>query len=274
MMKKGYRHLLLLWLLFFAAAGCTQQAASDDEVMRLKQEVARLQAENEALKKQAATLAPSPQAAPTAASFTDIKGLFAEQAISNMTALGVFDQTSGEFHPNDPIKRTEFVRWLVKANNVYFKDNPDQQIRLAESGTAQFEDVPPSHPDFRYIQGMANAGYVIGYDSSHFKPDKSLTREEMIAIKEGRDQKGVPFKNSGLSMVETAWHFSDTKDISPKYADAIYSESMNQAKNIQRVYGSIKAFSPKKAVTRAEAALCLERIGDNVWGSASKALGK
>src|SRR5579864_2326301 len=149
----------------------------------------------------AATQAPAPSSPPpatpaapapaAAAAFTDIGGIFAEQTIKDMASLGVFDSTGGEFKPNAPITRAEFVRWLVKANNAYYKDTPDQQIRAAESGTPTFVDMPATNPDFKYIQGMANAGYVIGTDATHFPPDRPITREEMIAIKASRDEHGT-----------------------------------------------------------------------------------
>lgn len=277
----------------------------NQEVARLNEELLRLTNENQKLKEEAAFIPASAKSAqntsnaeqkntktinavtPDAASsgvvspgtvspsmFIDVKGLEAERAILYLAALDILDSNSGKFKPHEPVTRREFARWLVKANNKYFKDNPQQQIHLAETGDAKFADIKQDDPDFKYIQGMANAGFVIGYDETHFKPDKVLSREEMIAIKQGLDQSGIPFKNQGLSMVETAWHFSDTNEISKKYADAVYNEYMNKAKNISRVYGTLKALSPKKSVTRGEAAICLERIGDNVWSTAGKALGK
>lgn len=212
---------------------------------------------------------PAGQAAATV-SFTDIKGIYAEQVIKDMGALGIFGSTTGEFRPNVPITRAEFVRWLVKANNVYYQDRPGEQIRLAESTDATFVDIPATHPDFKSIQGMANAGYVIGIDEKHFAPDRPITREEMISIKVGRDAKGErPVGNNRPS-------FSDVDKISKIYWDAVYYDDKAAAShNIERVWGPLKAFGPQKQVTRGEAALCLSVFdGNTPHVSAAQSVGR
>jgi hypothetical protein len=103
---------------------------------------------------------------------------------------------------------------------------------------------------------------VIGYDKTTFRPDKALSREELIAIKCGLDQGGVQYKNQGYDEVSRVWNWTDVRKISPQYLDAIYSEHFNDAKNVDRAFGAVKLFRPQQAVTRGEAAICLWRIGD------------
>jgi hypothetical protein len=210
------------------------------------------------------------QSAPSG--FTDIRGIFAEQAIKDMAALRIFDSTTGQFKPNAPITRAEFVRWLVKANNAYYKDAPDQQIRLAESGKATFVDVPTTYPDFKYIQGMANAGYVIGTDATHFTPQRAITREEMIAIKASRDESGQNMQPTDIMFI----HYTDAAKISKVYTGAIHEDSsVRTSHNIARVWGTIKTFNPQMPVTRAEAALCLSVFGGEIPEvTAAKASGR
>lgn len=219
---------------------------------------------------------PSQAAAPSwpvAVSFTDISGINAEQAIKDMAALGIFESTTGEFKPRDPITRAEFVRWLVTADNIYYKDAPKEQIRLAESDEATFVDVPATRPDFKYIQGMANAGYVIGVDKTHFAPDRPITREEMIAIKIGRDTRGTtgPGDPSGLP-------YTDKMKVNRIYAAAVdRASSVFSTQDIGRIWGSIKTFNPQKVVTRAEAAVCLSAFGwtgQTPFVNAAKAAGR
>jgi hypothetical protein len=172
--------------------------------------------------------------------------------------LGVFDNPEGAFNPNQPITRAEFVRWLVKANNAIFAAIPEKQIRVAESDEATFPDVPATHPDFQYIQGMANSGIAVGYDEKTFKPDQLLTREEMISIKDGLDHGAVKrtFINKGLIS-----QFSDYEQISSRFVGSIVRDSIPSDSNIGRTFGPIKAFQPKSPVTRAEAATCISVIG-------------
>jgi hypothetical protein len=134
--------------------------------------------------------------------------------------------------------------------------------------------VPPSNPDYKYIQALANAGFVIGIDPRHFAPDQNLTREQLVAIKVGVDLGGDPYKNSGLGDVKVVYPFSDVDQISKRYYDAFYGDDFDGSKNIPRIWGNIKTFQPQRSVTRAEAALALDKVGNYSPGSAEKTLGK
>ena len=85
----------------------------------------------------AAALAPTAAAAPAATvtpaasvRFSDIGGNFAAAAITQEAALGLFGSKSGAFKPDATLTRAQYVDWLVTANNIYFKDTPQGQIRL------------------------------------------------------------------------------------------------------------------------------------------------
>jgi hypothetical protein len=219
----------------------------------------------------AGTLLPSstPAVAVKQVTFTDIKGDFGQQAIQDEAALGILDSTSGAFKPNAPITRAQFIRWLVKADNIYFKDAVSKQIRLARTGPALFVDVPVSNPDFQYIQGLANAGYVIGIDKTHFAPNRPLTREELLAIKAPVDEGGNIKPYPGI---ELYLNYSDLHKINPQYMTAIHEDdSVRTTRNIARIWGTLKGLSPKKQVTRSEAAIAIWEIND---GNAAVAMGR
>jgi hypothetical protein len=192
-----------------------------------------------------------------APSFTDIAGIDGEQDIKDVAALGVLDTNGGSFDPDKPVTRATYVRWLVKTNNVYYADSDKYKIHLAsanDSGT--FVDLPPTDPDFKYVQGMANAGYVVGVDKTHFAPNQPITREQMIAIKVQIDQAG-PTDPGDKQFTP----FSDKADIDQGYVGEINEDgSVRTSNNISRIWGNIKVFHPKKSVTRAEAAVSLSKI--------------
>ncbi|HET9392930.1 MAG TPA: S-layer homology domain-containing protein [Candidatus Rubrimentiphilum sp.] len=219
-----------------------------------------------------ATATPTPN--PTAVvKFTDISGIFAEPAIKQEATLGVFETTSGKFNPYNTVPRSEYVRWLVLANNIYFKGQPDKQIRLAEANSSQsFVDVPKSNPDFKYIQGMANSGFVIGIDKNHFAPDRPLTREEMIAILMSRDANSSPLPKAGPP---STWNyaagggtlsvdFTDRDKVSKPYWGAFQLNNgwgnSYALQEVKRIYGNTKIFDPLKPVTRADVAVALQVI--------------
>jgi len=225
---------------------------------------------------QAAPNSPAPVAtqAPSAgasSSFTDLANYDGAQRIEDLAALGVFDSNSGAFRPNDPITRADFVRWLVKAHNAIIKD-PASRIRLAQGTTATFADVPPGNADFPYIQGLTNAGYVIGVDPTHFAPAKHLTREQMIFVKAAVDE-GHTIVTAGHGASEL--QFSDKGRIGQKYLGAVYEDSTaGTTENFQRVYGRSSLFHPQAAVTRGEAAVALSVMKGEWPVSAASVFGR
>jgi hypothetical protein len=194
--------------------------------------------------------------------FADIAGKFGEEQISNLKALKVFEPLEGNFEPLRPVTRAEFVRWLVRTNNAI--SGPDQQIRVADQGTqATFSDVPANHPDFSYIQGLADAGYSIGYKDKTFRPDRILTREEMIGIKGPLDYGS----HEGAYQHGPTDHWADAKKISKDYWNTLNNEAGAGEPNVKRIYGQIKSLTPQKQVTRAEAAVCVWKIKDKTAGT-------
>jgi len=276
---------VLLLACFFLVSGCKRENPVDkqlqEEINRLQEENSRLKSEVEILKVQQSNPAdqtsPSPTpvatSSPTLVTFEDVKGSFGEKEINQLAQLDVFETKTGKFNPQQPITRAEFVRWLVRANNTIFAGSPDKVLRLPETGKATFSDVPPTHPDFRYIQGMADAGFVIGDDQKTFKPNQILTREQMIAIKAGLDHRVAIDAYTGAP--PGGW--TDSDKISKKYWPALYFESLGQNNaNIGRIFGTIKTFKPQAPVTKAEAAVCISAIGDNssIFATAEEVLQK
>jgi hypothetical protein len=230
----------------------------------------------------AAVATPTPTPNPTASvHYTDIAGIYAESAIKQEAQLGVFgNATSGKFNPYGTLPRADYVRWLVIANNTYFRTQPDKQIRLAEANSDQsFVDVPKSNPDFKYIQGMVNSGFVIGIDKKHFAPSRPLTREEMVAILMSRDANSSPLPNAGPP---STWNYSsgggtlsvdftDRDKVSKPYWGAFqlnngWGNSL-ALQEIKRIYGNTKIFYPQKTVTRGDAAVALQVIDQKNAGS-------
>lgn len=280
--EKKVRLLLLLVLLLagsFGVSGCKKDEDDNDQrekqlqaqIDKLQDENIRLMSQNEMLElklsKPGADTTPSPVAvakkSPAPVTFEDVKGVFAEKEIIQLAQLGIFDTTSGKFNPQAPITRAEFVRWLVRANNAIFAASPDKTLRLPETGKATFSDVPPTHPDFRYIQGMTNAGFVIGNDAKTFNPNQILTREQMLAIKVALDHRVAIDRYTGGA--PGGW--TDSNKISKQYWPAVYVESVFQNNaNVGRTFGTIKTLKPQAPVTRGEAAVCISAIGNNLSG--------
>ncbi len=203
-----------------------------------------------------------------AIAFSDIADIPNKEMIDDLSRLHVFDDlaaaassdTKALFKPLQSVTRGEYVTWLYRAHNAI--KTPDKQLRFAPQVTQQFSDTPPSHPAYKYIQAIANAGYSIGYKDGTFRPDKPLTREEMMGIKVGLDVgKDIP---PYRSQMEAVWKYSDGKSVDERFTGFIeqdYYVSGPLGSNTQRAFGKIGTFKPKQAVLRYEAAGTLWQQG-------------
>lgn len=192
--------------------------------------------------------------------FIDLEESPTKEMIEQLSELGVFDGMEDKFFPNKEIKRAEYIEWLFKAYN---KLQPvSKQIRFAPQAEPFFSDVPASHPQYKYIQALANAGYSVGFEDGTFKPEKALTREELLGIKVGVDiGKTLP---PWRSQMESVWKFSDSKDVAERFTGYVHQDfyvSGPHGSNMQRAFGSIGTFQPKKPVLRYEAAGTLWQMG-------------
>ena len=214
--------------------------------------------------------------------FTDVDGVQGQKEIVALAQLGVLDATSGPFHPNDPVKRRDFVRWLFKTNNAVWADQPSRQVHAADAGAqSSFSDLPSSDPDFRYVQGLSDAGIAVGFPDKSFKADQPLTREQMIAIKSGLDRGGVD-KSYATDVSYARYNLPPWKDkdkIAKTYAGAVATDVQDDPKdgspkidNIGRTFGAIAMFRPQQPVTRAQAAVVLNVIGAHERFAASRSV--
>jgi len=227
---------------------------------------------------ESAEASPSPGfvSAPTVSvSFIDLGGNLHAAAITALGELGVLDSTTGPFNPDAPVKRRDFVRWLFKTNNALFANSPSHQIHPARSDEKPaFKDLPPTDPDFQYVQGMNDAAIAVGFPDGAFRADQPITREQAIAVKSLLDHGGLRDTFSGRNILYLRNYLPPWKDrdaISITYIGAIgqdhYDEGDAAVDNIGRTFGAISVFRPLETVTRGEAAEMFQRIGVGNMGS-------
>lgn len=170
-----------------------------------------------------------------------------EMAI-DLEKLGVFGHFGKDFKLLEPITRGEYITLVYYANNAV--RSQESHIRLAPASDPGFTDIDSQHPAYKYVQAFVHSGHSVGYPDNTFKPDRPITREEMIGIKEPLDA-GTPEHGHNI------WNFSDFEEIDPKFTPFIYIDHFirNQGKgsNIQRAFGNIKSFKPKETVLGYEA---------------------
>lgn len=190
-------------------------------------------------------------------------------AVEDLAGLGVLGtgESNDALQPNEAIDRSTFVRWLVTTHNYFYGDRPSRQIRLGtENDAPLFQDVPKTHPDFAYIQGLAMAGFLpsslTGEQTNLFRPDAPLTRETLLQWKVPLDmQKNLT--TTSIDRIEQTWGFKDSNRINPSALSAVAADYGNgDLSNIRRVFGQTLILQPQKTVTRAEAAAALWFLGN------------
>ncbi|MGQ9837932.1 MAG: S-layer homology domain-containing protein [Cyanobacteriota bacterium] len=197
--------------------------------------------------------------------FVDLEpGSLVARSVSRLEQLGVFaDLTGNEFQPQRSIRRGEFARWLVLANNALHADEPSRQIRL-RSGSERpiFLDVPEEDPNFRYIQALGSAGLITGDAHQEFRPNSLLSRAELIRMKVPLDLPPGQVKGSRQEL-EEVWGFTDAATIPDEaIAPLVADRSLNSASTVLRTFGPIRTFNPFEPVSRGEAAIALSAFGE------------
>ncbi|WP_225907730.1 S-layer homology domain-containing protein [Leptolyngbya sp. BL0902] len=176
------------------------------------------------------------------------------------------------FQPSRTISRGEYAHWLFAANNQFYSDQPTKRIRPGSpTSTPAFQDVPPSHPYFAAIQGLAEAGIIPSALSGNavavtFRPDDPLTRENLLLWKVPLDTRAV-LPVATVEAVQSAWGFQDAADIEPLALRAVLADRQTgDFANVLRAFGFTTLFQPKRAVSQAESAAVLWRFGHQTEG--------
>lgn len=103
--------------------------------------------------------------------FTDIGGAQHQREI---TTLAVYDLVSGygdgTFRPDNTVTRAEFAAMLAAALN------------LSGGGTSAFTDVSAGAWYAGSVSAMAAKGFLAGYEDGTFRPDNTITYQEMVTV--------------------------------------------------------------------------------------------
>ncbi len=180
--------------------------------------------------------------------YEDIKGHWAEKEIEALVSKQIAEGRKDKYEANEPITRLELVKMLIKME----MQNPAKELKIEETKAAPFKDISIIGEDKDYIKAAVDEGIIKGFEDATFKPQKSVTREEMAAMI--RRMLGlVP----GITLEETS--FIDIDKISDWAKEdiiAVYEKGI--------IKGNDKGeFDGKRSITRGEAAVMIKRIMDN-----------
>lgn len=100
-----------------------------------------------------------------------------EEAIETLGALEIMigDEETGNFRPEEPIKRSEFAKVAVEAMGL-------GSVAQGSNRPTKYPDVVENHWANGYINVATQQGVVIGDDEKNFRPDDSISYAEAMTI--------------------------------------------------------------------------------------------
>lgn len=171
--------------------------------------------------------------------FGDTKGSWAENVISYVAARGLVNGVGGNnFAPKKNVTRADFLKMILSAMGI-----------VPEKTTAKAPDINSKDWFAPYAAFALEKGIMSGYADGNFKPNKEITRQEMMVILNNcLKYKGMPLREGKIS-------FSDRNSI-PEWA-------LSAVENVTAL-GLITGNSdgsllPQKYTTRAESAAIMMR---------------
>ncbi|WP_168121730.1 S-layer homology domain-containing protein [Paenibacillus sp. HB172176] len=179
--------------------------------------------------------------------FYDASNHWAKDAINDLGSRMVIKGTGeGNFSPDLRVTRAEFTAFIVRALGLELDD-----------GGSTFRDVQSSDWYAEVVQTACNRHLINGFEDGLFHPDDTITREQAMTI----------IANAmSLTDLEDAWSQQPSEDLLPSYVDAVQvspwaEDAMELALQSGILKGKNNQFlAPQDAMTRAEAAVLLERL--------------
>ncbi|NGZ77980.1 InlB B-repeat-containing protein [Saccharibacillus alkalitolerans] len=183
-----------------------------------------------------------------AATLTDTGAHWARQAIGTFARLGfVTGDPDGSFRPNDKITRGEFAAILSRVFPV----------EQASAAAPVLNDVN-NHWANESIRRLVSVGVLKGYGDGTFRPNRTISREEMAAVLSRIVNLNEVNKDTSRGS------FVDQSQISPYAADAVRQAA--QAGIVSGKPGEV--FDPKGQSSRAEAVVILSNtlnLDPQIW---------
>jgi hypothetical protein len=188
--------------------------------------------------------------------FRDVMGHWAEEYISKLYSLDVFDESQNFFAPEAPMTRVEFTKGVIRACDIRTSMDDDTQRKSARRRReppeeSPFKDVSVDDINYQYVKQGLEKNIITGVSKDFFMPNASLTRAEAVTIL----MRALGFTSRAPNPGYYT-SFSDDEKIPNWARDAVYV-----AREIGIIQGdSYNRFNPDKVMTRAEASAMLVRF--------------
>jgi len=112
----------------------------------------------------------------------DIGGHWAEEDIFLLKSLGIFENSSEFFSPNQLMNRSMFGKAIVNSlTDIESLDFTDRVIRDRDRGEEKlYTDIENDDPDYEYYKYLKDKKIMIGNPSGSFGPYDALNRAQAV----------------------------------------------------------------------------------------------
>ena len=200
---------------------------------------------------------PTPPPAPVAPSFPDVANDIYKDEIGQAVALGfIAGFRDNTFRPQQPLTREQLVSMVIGALDIV----PGLQVQLPTQVTARpYSDVDSSRWSAAKIEWAKQQKIVSGYPDSTFRPDKPVTRAELMAVLSQASQfvqvqQGMP---SELKATKQVTEFSD---IANHWGNDLIKQMSTYCRVASPLNESGNAFYPNTSAGRNYAAAATLRM--------------
>jgi hypothetical protein len=170
-------------------------------------------------------------------SFTDVHHDWAVNQINALAARNILNGVGGSlFDPDRTVTRGEFIKMIVAMFDIY-----------DSSAVANFADINGTEWYAPYVATAQSLGITNGYDDGTFRPNQTITREEMSTMLYRAGEKLSVAIEAKINKTT----FDDDAAIQDYAKVCVYK--MQQAQILQGVGNNM--FDPQGNCTRAQAAV-------------------
>jgi transcriptional regulator len=179
--------------------------------------------------------------APETDMFTDIANSYARTYINELAKAGIINgYPDGTFRPGMSTKRGDVAIIIQKLSS------------LTGVTATSFNDVPAFSYYASAIGATTKSNLMIGYGNGTFKPENTVSREEMFVII--AKIANVDYNNANVSVLNKFNDSANVADWAKPYAAALVNAGIVSGDN-----GSLR---PKSDITRAELAVLIYQISE------------
>jgi len=181
---------------------------------------------------------------------TDIAQSAEKEYIQKLLQAGAaqLDQ-QGQFRPEQPITRAEFINWMYNYNNKHIKPH--------NAETPSFNDLTPDNSNYALIEGMKATGVITGFPDGSMQLDKDLTRQELTLLWGWYTPEYLiidPVLNKKTARTYGLRSYSDRDQVGEPYVTSM-NFYLNGTHDIYfDIFPKGKELKPQASVTRAQAA--------------------